>query len=351
MALLLYPYWILLGFFALGALTGHGRSGSEDRQFNFALAFGFLVIVIMIGLRDRVGVDWDTYVDMMRFVGRRDLGDILGLADPGYQLFNWSARQIGADIWLVNLACAAIFTWGLARFVGNQPFPWLAVLVAIPYLVIVVAMNYTRQSVAIGFVLAGLASLTRGGSFLRFGLFVAGGALFHASVLITLPLALIGQLRGRMAQLTLLPAGMYLLYNGLLSERVDKYVSSYIGKSMESQGAAIRVAMCVLPAIIFLSFRSKLRFEPNEAVLWRNYSLAALGLGILIFVLPSSTAVDRLALYLLPLQMVVLARLPFILNNEFQAKVLVIAGSAAVLFVWLNFAFNANAWIPYRISL
>ncbi len=346
----MYPYWLLLGFHALGALTGQGRSGPDDRRANLGLAIGLLAIVFMIGLRDRVGVDWETYIDMMRSAGRRDLFDIPALSDPGYQFLNWAAIQLGVGIWFVNLICAAIFTWGLARLVSNQPFPWLAILVAIPYLVIVVAMNYTRQSVAIGFVLAGLGSLTRGGSFVRFTLFVVAGALFHASAIVALPLALIGQNRGRLAQLTLLPAGFYLLFNAFISERVDKYVSTYIDRSLESQGAAIRVAMCVLPAIIFLLFRSKLRFEPDETTLWRNYSLAALALAALLLVLPSCTAVDRVALYILPLQIVVLARLPFILNSEIQAKILILIGSVAVLYVWLNYAANAYAWIPYRMT-
>ena len=345
----MYPYWLLFGFFALGALIADGRSGPDDRRSSPGLVLGCVAIVVMVGLRDRVGVDWDNYVEMMGFTARRDIVDIFSYADPGYQILNWIAYHSGAGLWLVNLLCAAIFTWGLARFAFHQPFPWLALLIAIPYLVIVVAMNYTRQAVAIGFVMAGFASLTRGGGFFwRFGFYVVLGSLFHTSALLVLPMALIGQKRGRLEQLTLIPAGAYLLYTGLLSERVDKYVSDYISKAVESQGAVIRIAMCVLPAIVFLLARSRLRFESEEAVLWRNFSLAALALAALLFVLPSSTVVDRVALYVLPLQIAVLARMPFVLNSVPEAKIAVVAGSAAVLFVWLNFAFHASAWIPYR---
>lgn len=56
------------------------------------------------------------------------------------------------------------------RFARSQPDPWLAVLVAVPYLVIVVAMGYSRQAVAIGILLAGLGRLERGGSTLHFAL-------------------------------------------------------------------------------------------------------------------------------------------------------------------------------------
>ena len=345
----MYPYWLLFGFFAFGALIGEGRSGPDDRRFRPGLLLGLLVVVVMVGLRDRVGVDWDNYVEMMRLADAEghSWDDLLGFSDPGYQFLNLLALKLGAGLWPINLVCAAIFTWGLVRFVQQQPFPWLAILVAIPYLVIVVAMNYTRQSVAIGFLLAGLASLTRGGSFWRFLILVAAGAVFHPSVLVAVPLALVGQSRGRLAQFTLLPAGFFFLLS-VLNEQVDQYVTAYVSRSMESQGAAIRVAMCVFPAIIFLLLRDRFRFERDESTLWRNYSLAALGLAVLLFALPSSTAVDRIALYILPLQIAILGRLPFVLNSELQAKILILIGAAAVLFVWLNFAFNASAWIPYR---
>lgn len=346
----MFPYWLFFGFFAVAMVLGRGRSGPDDRRSSVGLLLGFAIMVVFVGLRDRVGVDWETYVDMMRFAGQREIHEVVQYADPVYQLLNWIAYQSGAGILFVNFVCAAIFTWGLARFVTNQPFPWLAILIAVPYLVIVVAMNYTRQAVALGFVMAGFASLTRGGGFWRFGLFICAGSLFHTSAILVLPMALIGQKRGRLEQFTLIPAGLYLLYTGLLSEKIDKYVSSYIDKGMESQGAAIRVAMCVLPAIVFLLFRSRLRFGDDEAVIWRNFSLAALGLAVLLFVLPSSTAVDRVALYVLPLQMAVLARLPFIIDSEDQAKIIILLGSAAVLFVWINYAANAYAWIPYRIT-
>ena len=67
---------------------------------------------------------------------------------------------------------------------------------------------------------------------------------------------------------------------------------------------------------------------------------------------PSSTAVDRVALYWIPLQLFVLSRLPDVLGrregkNAFWVGLLV-TFSAAVLFVWLSFAEMAYAWLPYQ---
>jgi len=69
-------------------------------------------------------------------------------------------------------------------------------------------------------------------------------------------------------------------------------------------------------------------------------------------VLPSSTVLDRIGLYLLPLQIVVFVHVPDILGRMVGHKTFWIAAVllyyAAVLFVWLNFASHSGAWIPYR---
>jgi len=60
--------------------------------------------------------------------------------------------------------------------------------------------------------------------------------------------------------------------------------------------------------------------------------------------------VDRVALYMLPLQLVVFAHLPDIFGRKNQGFVVagVVVYYAAVQFVWLNFASHAFAWLPYR---
>ena len=85
--------------------------------------------------------------------------------------------------------------------------------------------------------------------------------------------------------------------------------------------------------------------------MWRNFSIAAFVSLLLLFYLESSTAVDRLALYLIPLQLVVLSGVPTAFgqrgrpNGQYVA--LVIAYSAMIQFVWLNYAAHAGDWLPY----
>ena len=87
-------------------------------------------------------------------------------------LLNWFAGQNELGFWFVNTVCGGIFSYGLIAFARSQPRPWLALAVAVPYLIIVVAMGYTRQAAAIGFVMLGLVRLGNG-SFVRFALCIA----------------------------------------------------------------------------------------------------------------------------------------------------------------------------------
>ena len=145
-----------------------------------------------------------------------------------------------------------------------------------------------------------------------------------------------------------------LLYYLFVQASVDKLMTNYVQAEYQSQGAAIRVAMNLPPAILFLLFNKRFQLGVQQTKLWRNFSLGALlALAMLLFT-NSSTAVDRLALYLIPLQMFVLGRLPSAFPDRgrlnMQIIVAIVAYSAAIQFVWLTYAANAGFWVPYQLS-
>ena len=101
--------------------------------------------------------------------------------DPGYNALNWLFASQSWGIYGVNLVSAVIFSIGLVIFCRYQPRPWLALCLSIPYLVIVVAMGYSRQGVAIGLIMPGLIALERG-RLLPFLLSMAATS-FHSTAL------------------------------------------------------------------------------------------------------------------------------------------------------------------------
>ena len=196
--------------------------------------------------------------------------------------------------------------------------------------------------------MAGLASLKHGASILRFAAYVAAAALFHKTVVVVLPLVIFASQRSRMLNILAGIAGFILLYDVFLSSSVEGFVRNYIGTEYSSQGAAIRVVMNLVPAVALLLFRQRLQLGPVELKAWTYFSIAAVAMPIALFILPSTTVVDRLSLYLIPLQLAVLPRLAYLFKGRFLGRSLVIGYSALVLFVWLNFAVHAEYWVPYQ---
>ena len=149
-------------------------------------------------------------------------------------------------------------------------------------------------------------------------------------------------LPGESGNLTLLFIGR------LLEDSLASFVKNYVQAEYSSQGALIRVAMNLVPAALVLAAGRRLAFSDTERRLWRNFAIASFALLALVVFSPSTTAVDRVALYVLPAQIAVLSRVPGGLMRELTGKLAVVAYSFAVQFVWLNFAANAESWVPYK---
>lgn len=342
-------YWLLLAYFIAGAATNRESTSARHERTPVLLLAGGMVVWLAIGLRYQVGADWDNYRFLFSWAGYADFDRAMRIGDPAFQFINWSVQRLGGRFWMVNLLCASAFTWGLFRFARSQPAPWLCLVVAVPYLVVVVAMGYTRQAAAIGIVMAGIAALIRGGSIFRFALYVAAAALFHKTAVAVLPLAIFSAPRNRALNALAGLAGLLLLWDIFLADSVEGFVQNYVRTEYSSQGAAIRVSMNFVPAALLFLFRRRFPFNEQERKLWTYFGLVALVMPALLFIVPSSTAIDRISLYLIPLQLAVLPQLVHVFRSEAMGKTVVIAYSAAVLLIWLNFAAHAQYWVPYRI--
>jgi hypothetical protein len=341
-------YWILFAVFVAGTLFT--TTVPKERQLPTGPMFvaAGLFVALLVGLRYKVGGDWDTYAFIFTAAGRRDLFGAMDLGDPAYQAVNWLVFQAGFDIWAVNLICGIIFTWGLFRLCRTQPFPWAAVLVAVPYVIIVMAMGYTRQAVALGLLMAGLASFLRTGSSLRFAAYVFAAALFHKTAIIAFPLVALSAPRNRLLNWLFVPALSLWFYDLFLGDAMDGFVKHYVTVHYSSQGAAVRVLMNLFAAFLFALFRNRLGFSQAERALWRNFSLAAVLMTILLIIVPSSAAVDRMSLYMTPLQIGIIGRAPFLFRSRLPGTAALVVYAFSVEFVWLNFAQFSNLWVPYR---
>ena len=352
-------YWLLLIFFAAGALISpidrdialagnSARISGHHTPARALFLLGAVGMICLIGFRYEVGGDWLTYEMIFNGVARNGLATALRNGDPAYQAVNWLVHAVGYKIWLVNLICGAIFGWGLFRFASAQPAPWLAVAIAVPYMVIVVAMGYTRQGVALGILMAGLARQAKGAGTLNFAVYVAFAASFHKTAAIAFPLVALSARGSRVVNFLIVISASVVLYDFFLSESMDDYVHAYLDTEYSSQGALVRIAMNMVAAALLWGFKGRLGFSDHERKLWRNFSLASVAALVMLAVGPSSTAVDRISIYLMPLQIAVLTRFALVGRNRVAGTVAVLAYVFAIEFVWLNYAQFSRLWVPYQ---
>ena len=347
------PYWLLLLLPLWFCINGPRRPWPAWQAWLI-----FVTLTLFIGLRHEVGGDWFNYIPYVTRAQGLSLGEVFVWGDPGYNTLNWLFAPYSWGIYGVNFVSAVIFSAGLVVFCRAQPRPWLALCLAIPYLVIVVAMGYSRQGVAIGLIMPGLLALERG----RLRLFLvlmAAAASFHSTALVMLAF-IVPAVPGRsltmraLRLLVLLIVGAVLVQTFLLA-RVDQLVSGYLESAYQSEGAAIRVAMNLLPGLFLLTWPKRFEFAQQELRLWYSLSLTALACAVALVLLPSnSTAVDRIALYVIPLQLVVGSRLPStkLLGLSAPELLMIVLGfCVSVQFVWLNFAHHASGWLPYASVL
>lgn len=340
------PYWLLFLLPVFGAFSRIRLNHQSQMLIWLAI---WLVFSLVVGLRHEVGGDWMTY--FWHFEHRSDwsFGRAVNAGDPGYYAINWLVAQFGGSIYWVNLICAAAMMAGVVAFCRNQPAPWVALAVAVPYLIIVVGMGYTRQAAALGLLMLGLVALSKE-RLVLFVFWVMLAATFHKSAVLMLPVAALASAGSRLW--SMFWVGLISLLGGYLFvfDSAETLWTNYVEADYQSQGGLIRVLMNSLPAVLFLLLHKRLQLSLAQTRLW--WWMSVFALVCIPLVVLSSTATDRVALYLIPLQLFVFSRLYFLSakpNVKAFIVLAVLGYYAAVQAVWLIFAGHSFAWLPYQM--
>ncbi len=310
-----------------------------------------IIFILLIGLRHEVGGDWDRYISIYAYHKGIDLDfSKFTSGDYAYETISWFSLNYLDGVYSTNLICAIIFMIGLIRFCRTLPLPWIALFVSVQFLIIVVSMGYTRQSAAMGLLLWALVDLRRGKTML-FYMYIILGALFHKTLLIMLPFGyLYGVNRFDILGFIAFSSSLLIAAYVLLMESIQNMYYYYIEIEFHhSGGALIRVFMSFVAAMIFFIFRDKFKKRFYDEKLWFMFSLMS------IVLLPASyfysTFSDRVAIYFLPLQLVILSRIPVLIESTYNRTIFVtgtIIVYTSAMFVWLTFGNHSNKWLPYQ---
>jgi len=312
---------------------------------------GYGSMCIFLGLRDHIGADWDNYRAIFRSFATPSSLNLYIFVEPLYAICNRLVNIAGGDIHLVNLICATIFLaclFNFSRLVAMDSN--LLLFIAAPYLLFVVGMGYTRQSVAIGLVLNAIGYL-RHRRERMFYLLAGLAALFHDPAVFVALLWWINSSK-RLVSVAVTAAAAVLLVILLLSG--NRYVRLYLynNAAVQSHGVGFRILIIALGLLVILVQKIPWTREPQ---LRRMILKGAVALGILaILSLFLSTLADRVCLYLFFIyllgvgSLIRYAKLPF----KYLSIYFVICLTYAMFFVWFGLSsYAAASWFPYGISL
>jgi len=328
-----------------------GRSGRKLRAgLYWVVLFGLLMFS---ALRFEVGCDWVGYLINFWSVEGRNYEFDLTSQNPGYWELIALLHDYGLSYQWLNIATSAIFFLGLHALARRQPNPLTFLVLTFPILIINMPMSAIKQAAAIGFLcFAYVAFIDR-----RLVFYVGWillGAAFHSSVLIFL--LFIPFVRGEFNRRSLL-LGLLLAAPGayalLQTEGAEIAASRYIDSGLDAAGAAFRLGILTLSGAFFLWALApawRRQFPADYKLVWIS-SWMMVGFFSLFFV--SSVIGDRFGYYLIPIQAMIFARIPYLHlgdSRKFYAFV-PYAALTLVFVVWTQISWIFDVcYTPYRFG-
>lgn len=328
------------------------------RRFSIASwAFVFACYLIFVGFRYEISPDWWGYLNLHKTVSIMDFSDVMFGSEPLSHSLFWISENLGFDILISNIVAALILLVGVFSFAKRTYNPWLAVMAATPYFIIVMGMSGVRQSMAAGLMLY-LLSKWRELSQMGRAIYVLIAALFHTSALVN-SILLVTQLHVPRIYKALLGGGIlaitYLTASEvpIFAESMAQYQQRYIDdpNKVDSLGAIFHVGLIILPASIGFLFRKRMLAYIHDVRLFSfgiYASFAVLCLNFLPFL--SNTLSSRLSTYMYFLPMMVYPALANVFgrSNSTIMTFLIIVFHFLVLITWLLFANHSTAYVPYK---
>ena len=338
----MFPYLIMFSLILISNLS--------PRKFQrYVLVLLILFLIFFVGFRKEVGGDWNSYLEWferIKIEGLKFNLENMILSNFGYNLLNALSSKFNWGIYGVNFICAMIFLLGLYYFLRELEYPLMGLLISYPYLIMVVGMGYTRQSVAIGLTLLSLVNIKKDRNILAFLLIVIA-ATFHKTATIAILYFIFSKKKKLFLSIS---AIAILLLFPILLEIFQNFYGLYVKNLMVSFGGKYRAFMNFLPAILWIVLRKIGVFDGRygDEKIWDFMSLVAILLSL--FAFANLTFGDRMLLYFYSVQMIFYDRLKGYLD-ALQKPILsniVTLGYLSAMIIWMFFGVHAGSWIPYN---
>lgn len=346
------PYFLLLLLPSLYAL------GFRRRVSWSTLLPVFFAYLLFVGLRGEIGPDAFQYLRIHGSFQWAPVEQALDYREPLSYLLFWISQHYTEGKLLTNIVAAGILLFGVFSFARVTANPWLAIIAATPYLIIVTGMSALRQSMAVGIILLMLSQWHHSNVWWRFGL-VLLAALFHNGAVIMASVILINWpgLKGwrRLGA----AAGGIALMLGLLAlvpeqaedfqEAYDVYQRRYLSETAKVSGGALHIVLLVaFPALLGFIYRERIKYWVPDFSVYMTGVLVCLGLFLTVFFVGNMARRMSMFFYFVPMLTYPAFTWIFGPSKRQELTFSVIVLNFFILFTWLVFSNHADAYLPYK---
>jgi hypothetical protein len=313
---------------------------------NLQLFILIFIFGIYIGLRDVVGGDWYQYLAHYNEIANSELINVLFSMDIGYVMLNYISALLDGGIYLVNYISAVIFLSGLFILIRDFRLNFsLSLFIAFPYLITIIALGYTRQSIAMGFLMIVLSLLQQQKKVPAF-MFLILAILFHKTAVFGI-IFFIERFSYVWIFLSLFLGTIFYV---VFQSPIDIMYRVYFLNTMQSSGGFVRLLLLSLVSILFFKFRRQWSYYYHDYNIISKIAVVSILFFLLLVVTGASTLFDRLSLYLYPLQIIVLSRVLYFIKNKYLKIIYImsiIILYSLMLIVFMLYGGHNYAWVPY----
>ena len=345
------PYYLLYAYLSLNSLL--------NKKFSILTGtLAFLILLIFIGFRHEIGVDWIQYMNMME---NEAYMLILDGHEIGYSIFNLIGSELDS-IYIVNSLSAIVFLSGLFAFCKRQPYPWFSLIFAFPVLLLPVALGLTRQSCAVGIEFFALNAI-EDQKIIKAIILIIFGVIFHFSSLLLLALFIPDILKKNRVKfqfiflIALISISAYYLYDYFAIKWIgynEQYIANELGHTWGSHGAIPRILPSLFASLILIFNKDKFASFTNKFNLKIYLRIAFCVLIFFILMVLfffKSSIFDRVAIYFVPITIFVFNRtmdLRLFKISKYYYQLIFLSYYFLQSFLWLEMANFKPYFVPYK---
>lgn len=324
-------------------------SANQGRLRNQLYPFFIMIFFVFSAFRFEVGCDWSGYLNQFRIQEFSTLAEAFQRGEPLWWATMHGVHYFDLSYPWVNVFSSAIFFLGIHKIARRQKDPLSFLVFLFPILIINMPMSGIRQGAAIGIMcFAFVAFIDK--RILWFVIWTLLASMFHSSAIIFMLLAplTMGEVTRKrifLAALLAIP-GLFFILTGDVGQQAT---NRYVGTGVDAAGALFRGGLLIITGIAYLLIFKKAWDKDYKS----DSSLMMIGsllMVSLVVILPiSSVIADRVAYYLIPIQAMIFARIPFLaVRNSKLYAVLPYIALLLVFVVWTSFSRHfQQCYVPY----